>query len=345
MRIFFINLKQNILPIAFLMFTLLLVVFSKSNILAVKNGINIWFNNLVPSLFPFFIAVELLNHTNIPNSIGKLFNKIMQPLFNVPGIGAYALFMGIISGYPVGAKIVTDLRNNNLCTKKEGERLLTFTNNSGPLFIIGSVGISLFNDFSIGILLLFTHLLACISVAFVFKFWKPNTRNTYSNYAIPNKTVTFSNLGDVISKSILNAIKSIFLIGGFVVLFNIIISLLNKLMILNVLANAISPIFNFINVDTRFLIPILSGFIELTSGINLISLIHTSKLGISVIITSFLLGFGGLSIILQVWSIISKSDLSIRPYIIGKFLQGIFASIYTYIIICNFAYFKYLLII
>ena len=264
-------------------------------------------------------------------------------MFNVPGIGAYALFMGIISGYPVGAKIVTDLRNNNLCTKEEGERLLTFTNNSGPLFIIGSVGISLFNDSSIGFLLLFTHLLSCISVAFIFRFWKSSTRNVSSTYNVSDNVVTFSNLGEVISKSILSAIKSIFLIGGFVVLFNVIISLFNNLMIFNILANIFLPIFNFIHVDTRFIIPILSGFIELTSGINSISLIHTPKLGISVIITAFLLGFAGISIFLQVWSISSKSDLSIKPYFLGKLLQGIFASFYTALIIFNLSYYKFLL--
>ena len=63
----------------------------------------------------------------------------MRPLFNVPGESAYAFIMGLISGYPVGAKIVTDLRKTNLCSKDEGERMLCFTNNSGPLFIIGTV--------------------------------------------------------------------------------------------------------------------------------------------------------------------------------------------------------------
>lgn len=63
----------------------------------------------------------------------------MKPIFNVPGIGAYAFIMGIISGYPVGAKIVTEFRKNGECSKVEAERLLSFTNNSGPLFIIGTV--------------------------------------------------------------------------------------------------------------------------------------------------------------------------------------------------------------
>ena len=70
---------------------------------------------------------------------GKIIEKPVKKLFNVPGQGAIALIMGIISGYPVGAKIVCDLKKRNICTKEEAERLLAFTNNSGPLFILGTV--------------------------------------------------------------------------------------------------------------------------------------------------------------------------------------------------------------
>ena len=122
MKFIFINLKRNIISISFLLFTICLIIFSKSNIVAVKKSLDIWVNNVIPSLLPFFIATELLNHTNIPKTIGNLFNKIMRPLFNVPGIGAYALLMGVISGYPDGAKIVTNFRNNNFCTREEAER-------------------------------------------------------------------------------------------------------------------------------------------------------------------------------------------------------------------------------
>ena len=212
MKIFLINIKRNIIPVTFLLFTVCLIIFSKSNIMAVKNGLTLWINNIIPSLFPFFIAVELLNHTNIPRIIGNCFQKIMKPIFHVPGIGAYALFMGIISGYPVGAKIITDLCNKNLCTKEEGERLLTFTNNSGPLFIIGSVGITLFNDTSIGLLLLTTHLIACLTVAFIFRYWKYNKRTSIEKISNTNKDVSLENLGDILSKSIFNAIHSIVII-------------------------------------------------------------------------------------------------------------------------------------
>ena len=91
----------------------------------------------------------------------------------------------------------------------------------------------------------------------------------------------------------------------------------------------ISPLLGFFNINLSFAVPILSGIIELTNGINLVSLVHVKDISTNIAICAFLLGFGGISVCLQVYSIISKSDLSIKKYIIGKFFQGVFASIYT----------------
>ena len=92
------SIKKHILSIIFILFTICLVVFSKDNLSATKNGLLLWANSVVPALIPFFIANELLSHTTIVASVGKLLNKYMRPLFNVPGIGAYEFIMGIISG-------------------------------------------------------------------------------------------------------------------------------------------------------------------------------------------------------------------------------------------------------
>ena len=319
MKLFFVKLKRNFIPLLFFVFMLCLIFFSKSNIMAVKSSLNIWINNVVPSLFPFFIATELLNNTNIPKQIGYMFNKIMRPLFNVPGVGAYALFMGIVSGYPVGAKIVTNFRNNNLCTKEEAERLITVTNNSGPLFILG------------------------LSVGIIFRFWKSRTRYSRNIDVLP-KNLTFNSLGEVISKSILSAIKSIVLIGGFVVFFGIVISILKNAQLFNFLLILLSPVFNILHINTDFIIPVITGIIELTNGITMVSYVASKNLGINVVIAAFLLGFGGISITLQVLSIISKSDISIKPYMLGKLLHGILASFYTFLIISFLPYFNYLTI-
>ena len=64
------------------------------------------------------------------------------------------------------------------------------------------------------------------------------------------------------------------------------------------------------------------------------------NISISIIVCAFLLGFGGVSVFLQVFSIVSKSNISIKPYIIGKLLQGTIAAFYTYLLIQNFSIFN-----
>lgn len=340
-----VKLKRNILPIIFLCFTFCLLLFSKSNLPAVKSGLNLWATSVVPSLFPFFVSTELLMHTNIVTHLGNLLNKYMKPLFNIRGEGSFAFIMGIISGYPVGAKIATNFRKNNICSKEECERLLSFTNNSGPLFIIGTVGILMFKNTTIGILLFITHILACITVGIIFRFWKSKnittSNKTYNSSSNKNKTATFSNLGEVLAESITSSISTILLIGGFVVIFSSVISILKASGILNISSIILTPIFNLLHIDASFISPLLTGFLEITNGINSISNIACKKLSINIILTAFLLGFGGISVLLQVFSITSKTDLSIKPYIYGKLLHGLIAAFYTYLFMNTIPFFNF----
>lgn len=339
----FLSFKKNILPFIFVVFTICLVIFSKQNLQATKSGLLLWANSVVPALLPFFIATELLSHTNIVSKIGKLLNKFMRPVFNVPGIGAFAFIMGIISGYPVGAKIVTKFRNDGLCTKAEAERLLAFTNNSGPLFILGTVGISMFGNSEIGILLFITHLLSCLCVGFVFRFWKYGDKekvHSSKQNSSSKQEVSFSNLGEVLANSIVNSVNTIIMIGGFVIIFSVIISILNNLGFFDACTYILSPLFKTLGISGEFITPIISGICELTNGLNLVCAVSSKAISNNIIITAFLLGFGGISVLLQVLSITSKSDISIKSYFYGKLLQGTIAAILTYIFIHIFPIFN-----
>lgn len=100
-RIFVFKIRRNFISGIFLLFVICLVLFSSSNITAAKSGLKLWANSVVPSLFPFFIATEILSKTNIPKLFGRVFNKITKPLFHISGEGSFALIMGWLSGYPV----------------------------------------------------------------------------------------------------------------------------------------------------------------------------------------------------------------------------------------------------
>lgn len=342
-KIYIKNFNEYFFPFIFISFIVCLLLFSSSNFPAAKKGLTLWANSVVPSLFPFFVATELLSKTEAPYLLGKLLCRIMKPLFNIRGEGSFALIMGVISGYPVGAKIATNFRQNNVCSKEECERILSFTNNSGPLFIVGTVGISMFGNSSIGFLLLITHILSAISVGIIFRFWKKNSYTFDSNLIInsaSSKNINLSNLGEVLSNSITNSISTILVIGGFIVLFSVIISILNASNLLPIIEKIFTPLFDLMHVTPKFIAPLFTGLFEITNGIFSIANIHIKAISINIILTSFLLGIGGICIFFQVFSIISKSDLSIKPYIYGKILHGIFAALYTFAFIKIFPIFN-----
>ena len=194
----------------------------------------------------------------------------------------------------------------------------------------------------IGFLLFISHILACLTVGFLFRYWKKsNSTNTYLSQNINNKTICFSELGSIIANCISNATSTLFMIGGFVVLFSVIISILKESYMLQIFTNFLTPFFNIFHIPSSFISPILIGLLEITNGISQIASIHIKAISINIIITSFILGLGGVSVLLQIFSITSNTDLSIKPYIIGKFLQGAISAFYTYLLITFFPIFNF----
>lgn len=236
----------------------------------------------------------------------------------------------------MGAKLTANMREERLLSKTESERLLSFTNNSGPLFIIGAVSVGMFNNPGIGFILLICHILACLTVGILFRFYKKqrySIKNIESNKIlrkfkkelINTKPV---NLGEVLGDSILNSINTMLAIGGFIILFSVIINLLLETGVIVVISTQLARVVSLFGVPKDVIAPILSGFFEITTGINMISKTDGISFVQQLTAVSLILGWAGLSVHFQVYSIISKTDISIKPYLLGKLLQGVFAAIY-----------------
>ena len=311
--------SRLIIKIFLIIFIIFLIIYSQSNIKAVVNSISLFFEKVFPSLFPFVFLFDLQSHTNIIEILNKILSPLMKPLFNVSGKGAFPFIMGILSGYPTGAKIISDFRKRNICTKVECERLLAYTNNSGPLFIIGTVGSSLFFNTEIGYLLFITHILGMLSVGIIFRFYKASY---YRQESIVEE-INISNFSSIFTDAIFNSFKTLSMIFGFIIFFSILINILLTSGVLNL-------------ISSTWIIGSILSFIEITNGINYLSSIISNNLSINIVLTSFFLGFGGLSVLMQVYSIISKTDLSIKPYIYGKLLHGFISAMYTLLFIICF---------
>lgn len=99
----------------------------------------------------------------------------------------------------------------------------------------------------------------------------------------------------------MSSISTIVMIGGFVMLFSVIISILNNTRIFDIIEVISSPLLNTLNIPVDFVNGLFSGIIELTNGVSIISKIPFKAISLNIIICAFLLGFGGISILLQVW--------------------------------------------
>lgn len=362
----FIKLKNYIIPLTVIAILVLLVIFSNDAFNGAHTGLMLWANNVVPSLFPFLICLEILKKTNIIQVIGRLFEPIIRPIFNIPGSGTFAVVMGMCSGYPVGAKFAASLRETNQCSKIEGERILAFTNTSGPLFILGAVGIGMFRNNKIGIILLITHFIAALIVGFLFRFYKykekqdkcinasflDKSSKSINNFKTESKikndikdikntiknncsnAIKFSQLGSIMGESIKSSISTLLLICGFITFFCVFGTLLDNSGVTAIISNMLSNILVFLgfskNLATELSIGCFKGILEITNGIKILSNINVDTQVLLPIVAT-ILGFGGISVHMQVSSIVANTDLSIKPYLIGKSLHGIIAGIITYL--------------
>ena len=110
---------------------------------ACKNAITIFFGNLFPSIFPFFLLSFLLLHMGYTKYFKLLLENIMRILFHIGGNASFVLIMSIISGFPSGAKYIASLYEDKMLSKEEGNYLLLFTHFANPLFLFGTCGMLL----------------------------------------------------------------------------------------------------------------------------------------------------------------------------------------------------------
>ncbi len=266
---------------------------------SVKNGLLLWYNYVLPALFPFMISVNLLKATPFPQMLSRLLSPAAGRLFGVSSWGIFAIISGFLSGYPMGAKIVSELYSEKRITKSEAQYLLSFANNSGPLFIIGTLGTGILKSSSIGVYLLAVHYISALIIGISIP--KPKTKITYLC-----KSDTFS-LGRDLKAGIYNAVEAIVLLGGYIVFFSILCTLLHMALSKYCL--------------NQYVKSLIFGILEVTNGCK--ELTVTNRLSLSII--SGITAFGGISVCSQSTAYISSADLSASKFILSKILHGILA--------------------
>lgn len=328
------------IPIIIVLLLILgIVCFPSESIEAAKGGLNIWTTVLIPSLLPFIIGANLIVDLKVVDILGFLINPITKLIFNVSGKGALVFVISTVSGYPVGAKLASELRSSHQITKSEAQRLVSFCSTSGPLFIIGAVGTGMFKNPSLGYLMIICHYLASISVGLIFRKYggeylpksKDNIKTSIRNVVderYSSNTGFFVLFGD----AVFNGVNTLLMIGGFVIVFSVVFEVLSLFNIISLFASILHIPLSIFGISKELCIAFIGGLFEMTIGCNNISAVTPSPEIIKVALASFLIGFSGLSILAQCCTFISKTDIDTNLYIISKCLHGTLASIFTIIL-------------
>lgn len=299
-------------------------------IAASREAIELCRNVIIPTLFPFLVFSSLAVAFGLADILGKIFEVIMKPIFNVNGTCSIAFILGLISGFPVGAKTTISLYQNGLCTKPEAERLLSFSNNAGPAFILGTVGIGIWNSNRIGWLLWGINIISSVTVGFIFgKLWKNKEHDQNKSSAVKKRRNVVS-FFPTLTDSVKNAASNLIYISSFIVFFAIIIKLLTISGIIPTAAKIFENIFFFSKLTATDYENIISGIFEFTTGIKKIG--NSGSFSQNLTMTAAILSWAGMSVHCQVLTFIYESGLSPMPYIIGKALQTIFSASIMFLI-------------
>ena len=337
------NLSTFIYSIVFCIFVVCIIIYPQEAFNSAKDGLMLWLNIVCPSLLPFFICVEILIGLGIVSFFGSAFKPLMRPLFNVPGEGSFSFFMSIASGYPVGARITARLRQEKLCTQAEGQRLLSLCSTSGPLFIIGAVATGIMNNPALGLLLASAHYLSAITVGLVMRFYGGN--DSQPSYGPPSNPLSDMlsyrkkdgrPIGTLLGDAVKNGVNLILMIGGFIILFSVATRMLKISGLLGFLSALLSRAVPYGALKPDVASSLLVGFMEVTNGVKECASLQVPLINM-VALTSFMIGFGGLSVNAQVMSIMSETDLKFGIYFIVKLLQGIAASVFSCLIYIFFS--------
>ena len=271
-------------------------------------AIILWAVSVLPSLLPFFFLTLLLTYLNAFSLVAKTFSKPTRIIYKTSGYASIVQILSFISGYPVGAKLISELYKNKKIESSEATKISTFSSTSGPMFVIGSVGVGMFNDKKVGALLLITHLISAILNGIIFR--------RYGNDKISNAPISNSIYkGNLLYDCAYNTTMSCLIIGTFIAFFNVFCQIIIDFKILYPL----TLLFNIIFKSESLSIGFLTGLIECTNGCFALGMI---KSHLSIALAGFLISFGGFCIILQSITFLKQAKVNIKIFLISKIIQG-----------------------
>ena len=298
--------------------TIITALISPSDYIAGTLGAFILYaKNVLPALFPFIFFNKMLTMIGSANQLSVMLKKPLGKLYNAPPISGYVMVMSIFCGYPIGSKLTGDLYDSGAITKSECIITNILSAICGPIFIIGTIS-QMLGSAKYGYIIYFAHLLSAFINGFIYR---PKQKANNDDYKL---TIKYD---DILSKSMLDSIISIAIVGGYIAIMSFFITLSDKIF----LTKGVTTLFGYFGISEDITKSVWYGLFEMTRGINSLSQCHLPAV-ICIPIATFLVTFGGVCIALQSLNYSQKCGMTVFKYLLSKSTQAIIATIISVIL-------------
>lgn len=255
--------------------------------------------SVIPALFPFLAVSSLLVSLGFGQWLSPYLSGLMSGLFRLPGPAGSALLLGLAAGYPVGARTAAELYRSGQLTLGEAERLLTFCNNSNPVFLVSVLGAGVFGSARTGMWLWLLHISAALLTGLLFRGWKGSSLHRPLRCAPADSLLSFP---AALVAAVRGAAGTMLSVCAFVTLFFVLSAPLSRL--------------------PPPLGPLLTGTLELFS---LTPRLTPDRFGF--VLAAGCAGWGGVSVLCQTAAVLEGSGLSPRPCVLGKLTHGLLSAL------------------
>lgn len=309
------NVSNYIITFSLSLIILFIILKPEVCITSAISGAKLFFYSVFPYVFPFLIITNLIISYDGIEIYSKFLGPILCKPQKLPKEAAIVLIISALCGYPLGAKYSADLYENKIIDSYTFKRLINIASNAGPLFIVGAIGTSMLQDKNLGYILLISCYLSCIIMGIILPYKKNISRMPQK---IKKNVFKKHSFGITLKQSAENAVKVTLQIMSFIIIFSVLIGILKQSII-------------FKSSETNLLKTIVLGLIEMTNGTSIIAS-SNFEIEIKMITISFLISFGGLCVISQIYSFIGKYKISYFKFMFRKILQGAISSIICFIL-------------
>ncbi|MCR8632863.1 sporulation integral membrane protein YlbJ [Paenibacillus radicis (ex Xue et al. 2023)] len=332
----------------------LMLFFPTESFHASLKGLSIWWDVLFPALFPFFVISEMMLGVGLVHFFGTLLDPLMRPVFRIPGIGGFVMAMGFAAGYPVAAKLTSQLWEQRLINREEGERLVAFTTSSDPIFLIGAVSLGFFHDASLAGILAAAHYGTAILLGLLMRFHGGSqAAMTHDPMPITKKSNTASrsilirafdamhtarmmdgrSLGEMLQQAVRTGLQLNFVVGGLVVFFSVVMEVMTSAHIMSIFYIGINSVLQLFNVPLELSKAVANGIFEVTLGAKAAGGAGSHiDLVFKTAIAAFVLSWAGLSVHAQIVSLLHHTNLRYLPFLAARFLHGLMAATAIFIL-------------